>query len=226
MGCASSKPTPPSPSKRPCQTPIKNRSKTPIKSATASVSTGEKLARMVVSKAREEEQRASAERAASTFAERYVTVPIHKSSDSIPEEKVSEGVELSAPTLAEDVAITVVESVAEDETENLSEDQPENLSVASEKEIVESVIISLDSEKITTEDISASEQDIDAPENQSSENPILDSVPVEAEVQEFITSSSAVEEESEEDDLSRSEDEDDESFTSAKFLKVCFQYHF
>ena len=177
---------------------------------------------MVVSKAREEEQRASAERAASTFAERYVTVPIHKSSDSIPEEKVSEGVELSAPTLAEDVAITVVESVAEDGTENLSEDQPENLSVASEKEIVESVIISLDSEKITTDDFS----EIDTQENQSSENPILDSVEEKAEVQEATTSSSAVEEESEEDDLSRSEDEDDESFTSAKFLKVCFQYHF
>ena len=151
MGCTASKPTPPPPTpRRSSQSPRKQRSKTPVQSAPGSVSTGEKLARMVVSKAREEEQRANAEKAATTFAERYVTDSsttsdgeiLNKSADltPVPAQQYSTTIEeeiLSYPILTDDIAISVVEPVEEKaETEIVSEQSE------TEQEIVESASIS------------------------------------------------------------------------------------
>jgi hypothetical protein len=235
MGCTSSKPVPPPPTaKRGAHSTKQNRAKTPVKSAPGSVSTGEKLARMVVSKAREEEQRASAERAATTFAERYVAVsastseaenlnksgdnlsPVPAQRDSIPADKT-----LSAPILTDDIAISVVEAVVENTDARIISEQEATESTSTST----STPISSEIENLLPTEISESEPDessIHQITTATSETEVVQPESL-VDVEKFTSSLSTVEESAEDKDnnyLSPSDNNVDENFTTSSCSKV------
>lgn len=233
MGCTSSKPVPPPPTaKRGAHSPKQNRAKTPVKSAPGSVSTGEKLARMVVSKAREEEQRASAERAATTFAERYVGVsaptseaenfnksddnlsPVPAQRDSIPADKT-----LSAPILTDEITVSVVEPVVENTDARIISEQEATESTST------STPISSEIENLLSTEISESEPDessINQTTTATTETEVVQSESL-VDVEKFTSSLSTVEEGAEDKDnnyLSPSDNNVDENFTSSNCSNV------